>query len=347
MYLLSYGTRPELIKLFPLINKMEEERIPHATLFTGQHQDLISEFKDLVSSPTFELDEVMAPNQSINILLSKIINKSDSIINNTDYRLIVQGDAASTYAMALSAFNNKREVIHLEAGLRTNNLNSPFPEEGYRKMISQIANIHLCPTEKAVENLNSERIYENVHLVGNTIVDSYKLILNHGEVSSNIKKLVDNTDAFYLCTLHRRENREYFKNMWNELNEIAEYKKIIYVTHPSVQNSKVSLSEKIEILEPVNYQDMIYLIDKSTGVISDSGGIQEEVVCMKKKILICRNNTERPETVNSGYGKIVGRKIKENIHFLDTPVIDSENKNPYGENVTSKIFNVLENINGA
>ena len=189
MYLLSYGTRPELIKLFPLINKMEEEKIPHETLFTGQHQDLISEFKDLVSTPTFELDEVMAPNQSINTLLSKIINKSDSIINKKDYRLVVQGDAASTYAIALSAFNNKKEVIHLEAGLRTNNLNSPFPEEGYRKMISQIANIHLCPTEKAMENLNLEGINLNVHLVGNTIVDSHRLILNSGKVSSNIEKI--------------------------------------------------------------------------------------------------------------------------------------------------------------
>ena len=347
MYLLSYGTRPELIKLFPLINKMEEEEIPHATLFTGQHQDLISEFKDLVSTPTFELDEVMAPNQSINTLLSKIINKSDSIINKKDYRLVVQGDAASTYAIALSAFNNKKEIIHLEAGLRTNNLNSPFPEEGYRKMISQIANIHLCPTEKAMENLNLEGINLNVHLVGNTIVDSHRLILNNGKVSSNIEELVDNTDEFYLCTLHRRENREYFIDMWNELNEIAEYKKIIYITHPSVQNSREYLSKKIEILKPINYQDMIYLIDKSKGVISDSGGIQEEVVCMKKKILICRNNTERPETVDSGYGKIVGKKIKENIHFLETNTIDSNNENPYGENVTSKILKVLENLNGA
>lgn len=345
MYLLSYGTRPELIKLFPLINKMEEEEIPHATLFTGQHQDLIFEFKDLVSSPTFKLDKVMSSNQSINALLSKIINKSDLIIKEMNYRLIVQGDAASTYAIALSAFNNKKEVIHLEAGLRTNNLNSPFPEEGYRKMISQIANIHLCPTKKAVENLNLEGISENVHLVGNTIVDSYKLILNKGKVSSKIKELAENTSEFYLCTLHRRENREYFYNMWSELNEIAEHKKIIYITHPSVQNSREYLSEKIDVLEPVNYQDMVYLIDKSDGVISDSGGIQEEVVCMKKKILICRNNTERPETVDSGYGKIIGKEIKENIHFLETNTIDSENKNPYGENVTSKILKVLENLN--
>jgi UDP-N-acetylglucosamine 2-epimerase (non-hydrolysing) len=343
MYLLSYGTRPELIKLFPLINKMEEEKIPHATLFTGQHRDLISEFKDLVSFPTFELDKVMTPNQSINALLSKIINKSDLIVNNKDYRVIVQGDAASTYAIALSAFNNKKEVIHLEAGLRTHNLNSPFPEEGYRKMISQIANVHLCPTEKATENLNLEGISENVHLVGNTIVDSYKLILNKGKVSSNIEKIIENSDEFYLCTLHRRENREHFYNMWSELNEIAEHKKIIYITHPSVPNSRENLSEKIVVIEPVNYQDMVYLIDKSAGVISDSGGVQEEVVCMKKKILICRNNTERPETVDSGYGKIVGKEIKKNIHFLEANTIDSENKNPYGENVTSKILKLLEN----
>ena len=173
-------------------------------------------------------------------------------------------------------------------------------------MISQIANIHLCPTEKAMENLNLEGINLNVHLVGNTIVDSHRLILNNGKVSSNIEELVDNTDEFYLCTLHRRENREYFIDMWNELNEIAEYKKIIYITHPSVQNSREYLSKKIEILKPINYQDMIYLIDKSKGVISDSGGIQEEVVCMKKKILICRNNTERPETVSIGTNEIIG-----------------------------------------
>ena len=119
-------------------------------------------------------------------------------------------------------------------------------------------------------------------------------------------------------------------------------KKIIYITHPSVQNSREYLSEKIEILKPINYQDMIYLIDKSAGVISDSGGIQEEVVCMKKKILICRNNTERPETVDSGYGRIVGKRIKDNFQFLETQINESENENPYGEDVTSKILKVLE-----
>ena len=346
MYLISYGTRPELIKLFPIINEMKEKGIPYATLFTGQHKDLISEFKNLVDKPTFELNDIMTQNQSINTLVSKIIAKSDKIISNLNCKVIVQGDAASTYAVALSAYNNKKKVIHLEAGLRTGDLDSPFPEEGFRKMISQIASVHLCPTEKAMSNLVGEKINKNVYLVGNTVVDSTKLILENDDTSKHIEEVVNETGGYYLSTLHRRENRDYFIEMWNELNKIGKDKKIIYITHPSVPNSREFLSDNIEILNPVNYKDMIFLIGNSNGVISDSGGIQEEVVCMKKNILICRQNTERPETVVSGYGKIVGRNIGNNIDFLETQVNEADKTNPYGEEVTQKVLSVLDSLYG-
>jgi UDP-N-acetylglucosamine 2-epimerase (non-hydrolysing) len=341
MYLIGYGTRPELIKLFPLINKFKELGIEHKTLFTGQHKDLILEFENLTHKPDFILENTMVHGQSINSLISRIIQQSDEVLNKLACKVIVQGDAASSFAVALSAFNNNREVIHLEAGLRTNNLKSPFPEEGFRKMISQITSMHLCPTQISVDNLNHEGIKENVYLVGNTIVDSCDYILNYGKTTESLENVIQKNDSYYICTLHRRENINNFKTMWQQLNEIAEFKKILYIQHPSVPNSKNFLSENVIQLSPLNYQDMIYTINKSDGIISDSGGLQEEAICLEKNILVCRDTSERPETIKSGYGKLVGSDIVNNIEFLENKNSKKIHMNPYGNNVVNKILGVL------
>ncbi len=341
MYLIGYGTRPELIKLFPLINKFKELGVEHKTLFTGQHKDLILEFENLTHKPDFILKNTMVHGQSINSLISKIVDQAGKILNDFDCKVIVQGDAASSYAVALSAFNSNREVVHLEAGLRTNNLKSPFPEEGFRKMISQISSIHLCPTEQSLENLKNEGISKNVFLVGNTIVDSCDYILNHGNTSKALKDIVKLNQNYFICTLHRRENRDNFQKMWNQLNKISKFKKIIYIRHPSVLDSEKYLDNNITQLQPLNYQDMVYALNYTDGIISDSGGLQEEAICLKKNILICRDTSERPETIESGYGKLVSSNIIENIDFLD-----KENQqiktNPYGSNVVEKIIEVLK-----
>ena len=341
MYLITYGTRPELIKLFPLINRMKELGIEHKTLFTGQHKDLISEFENLTHKPDFVLENIMEHGQSINALITKIINQSQEVLNKLDCKVIVQGDAASTFAMALSGFNNSKEVIHLEAGLRTNNIQSPFPEEGFRKMISQISTTHLCPTKRSVENLKNEKILENVYLVGNTIVDSCEYILNNGKISIELENIVQKNHPYYLCTLHRRENINNFKEMWSQLNEISKNKTILYIKHPSVPDAKNYLSKSIIQLDPLSYQDMIYAIKFSDGIISDSGGLQEEAICLEKNILICRDTSERPETIESGYGLLVGKKIKENIKFLENKSKKIINNNPYGANVIDKVIDVL------
>ena len=341
MYLVTYGTRPELIKLFPLINKMKELGIEHKTLFTGQHEDLILEFENLTHKPDFVLENIMEHGQSINALITKIINQSQEVLNKLDCKVIVQGDAASTFAMALSGFNNNKEVIHLEAGLRTYNIQSPFPEEGFRKMISQISTTHLCPTKKSVENLKNEKILENVYLVGNTIVDSCEYILNNGKTSIDLENVVQKNHPYYLCTLHRRENINDFKDMWSQLNEISKNNTILYIKHPSVPNAKNYLSKSIIQLDPLSYQDMIYAIKFSDGIISDSGGLQEEAICLEKNILICRDTSERPETIESGYGLLVGKKIKENIEFLENKSKKTINNNPYGANVINKVIDVL------
>ena len=146
------------------------------------------------------------------------------------------------FAVALAGFQNSNKVIHLEAGLRTFNLKSPFPEEANRSLISKISDIHFCPTRKAVANLKAEGIKQNVFYVGNTIVDSYKYIDKYGVPSEEVKNIVDKNVQYFICTLHRRENRKHLLKLWKDINAISEHKKIIYINHPSVNESAKYLS---------------------------------------------------------------------------------------------------------
>ena len=343
MYLICYGTRPELIKLIPLIHKFKENNIEFKTLFSGQHEDLISIFNKYIDKPHYEFKKIMEHNQTLNSLSSKIMLKMDYIYNKETFdKIIIQGDTTTALTIALSAFHRNIDVIHLEAGLRTNNKHSPFPEELNRRMISQIASIHLCPTKKSFENLNNECIKENVYLVGNTIVDIYKYIINKTSPSKNIQTIVCTNNKYIVVTLHRRENRgDKMLSMWNQLNDLSSKYKFIYITHPSIPTSiSILNSNNIIILDPLNYEDMVHLIANSSGIITDSGGLQEEAVCSNKKVLICRDTTERPETIECGLGKLINNNIYENITFLNETktTIDI---NPYGINVCDKILKII------
>lgn len=344
MYLITYGTRPEIIKIFPLIKKFKEQNIQFLTLFSGQHKDLYDNFKDLIPKPDFILENIMEHNQTLNKLSSKILFNIDKILieNDNITHIIVQGDTTTAFSIALAGFNHKKKIIHLEAGLRTYNKYSPFPEEMNRKLISNIADIHLCPTDISVSNLNTENIYDNVYLVGNTIVDSFNYIYNNSSIPSNIYNLTKNIiNNYYLVTLHRRENRgTKIINMWEQLNSLSNQYNFIYITHPSLSESKTYLNDKIIKLEPQDYISMIFLIQNSNGIITDSGGLQEEAVCAKKKVLICRDTTERPETITSNWGKLINDNIIDNISFFN---IENTDKlpNPYGENVCEKIIQLL------
>tara|TARA_E500000178_G_C16889695_1_gene692979 strand:+ start:12 stop:1061 length:1050 start_codon:yes stop_codon:yes gene_type:complete len=343
MYLVCFGTRPELIKQIPIIQKFKEKKVPFKTLFSGQHLNLIKQFLTYIEEPDYVLTNVMKKGQSLNELVGKMLQKSQKVLNENDFKIIVQGDSSTSFAMALSGFQNKNKIIHVEAGLRTYDKNSPFPEEINRVSISNIADVHLCPTEQSVINLNKEGIRNNVYLTGNTIVDSYKFFSKQTLPSSKIGKFISDNKKFVICTLHRRENREKFTYFWKQLNEITEQfpkYKILYLKHPSVDNSEENLNKQITIMNPVSYIDMVHLIDSSSGIISDSGGIQEEVVSAKKKILICRNTTERPETIKSGYGKLVNDEITSNFNFLNKNV-KPISKNPFGSDVSEKIFKIL------
>ena len=343
MYLICYGTRPELIKLIPLIIKFKERNIQFKTLFTGQHEDLIKDFYKYIDNPDYIFTNIMTHGQSLNELSSKILLQSNNLFKeNVFSNIIVQGDTTTAYSLALSAFHFQIPVIHLEAGLRTNNKYSPFPEEINRRLISQIANVHLCPTNISINNLEKEGIINNVHLVGNTVVDIYKYIFEKTIPSDKIHEIINNNKEYIVVTLHRRENRgEKMNIMWNQLNELSNKNQFVYITHPSLPDSKTVLNQNnIILLEPQNYENMVHLISNSKGIITDSGGLQEEAVCANKRVLVCRDTTERPETINCGLGKLIDTNIVDNIDFFDEEIMDVI-ENPYGNDVCEKVFKCI------
>lgn len=343
MFLICFGTRPELIKLIPLINIFKEQNIGYYTLFTGQHETLIEDFYEYIDEPNIILTNIMEHGQSLNKLTSKILARMDDVYDTYKIKnVIVQGDTTTSFAISLSAYNRQIKVIHIEAGLRTNNKYSPYPEEVNRRCISEIADIHLCPTTLSYNNLINENINKGLYIVGNTIVDTYNYILTKYKPDQYITNLIRKNSKYILVTLHRRENKGVkMMKMWNELNILCSSYKFIYIYHPSVPESKNKLLNKIDILEPQNYINMVYLINNCSGIISDSGGIAEEAVCANKKILMCRDTTERPETIRCGLGKLIDTEIINNITFLfiqnDKIIIE----NPYGRNVCDKIMTSL------
>ena len=343
MYLICFGTRPELIKCIPLIHKFKENNIEFKTLFSGQHENLIKDFYKYIDEPDFTFTNIMEHGQTLNQLSSKILLQSNKLfLENTFSNVIVQGDTTTAYSLALSAFHFQIPVIHLEAGLRTNDKYSPFPEEINRRLISQIASIHLCPTTLSLENLQKEEITNGVHLVGNTVVDIYKYIFENTLPSNNIRNIIDNNKEYIVVTLHRRENRgDKIHSMWKQLNILSNKYKFIYITHPSLPDSKKILNNSnIILLDPQDYESMVHLISNSKGIITDSGGLQEEAVCANKRVLVCRDTTERPETINCGLGKLIDTQITENICFFDEESFDVV-ENPYGNNVCEKIITNL------
>jgi len=343
MFLICFGTRPELIKCIPLIRKFKENNIQFKTLFSGQHENLIKDFYKYIDEPDFTFTNIMEHGQTLNQLSSKILLQSNKLfLENTFSNVIVQGDTTTAYSLALSAFHFQIPVIHLEAGLRTNDKYSPFPEEINRRLISQIASIHLCPTTLSLENLQKEEITNGVHLVGNTVVDIYKYIFENTLPSNNIRNIIDNNKEYIVVTLHRRENRgDKIHSMWKQLNILSNKYKFIYITHPSLPDSKKILNNSnIILLDPQDYESMVHLISNSKGIITDSGGLQEEAVCANKRVLVCRDTTERPETIDCGLGKLIDTQITENISFFDEEFIDVV-ENPYGNDVCEKIITKL------
>lgn len=322
-----FGTRPEVIKLAPLIHAFESDpAITSITCASTQQRDLqhgiLSQFK---IKPDYDLD-LMKDGQDLFHITESVLHRIKEILDleSPDY-IVVQGDTTTAFASALAGFYKKIPVVHIEAGLRTGKLFSPYPEEANRTMLSKIASFHMAPTQLAQENLEGEGITHNVYNVGNTIVDSLDWALkNHMPTNFMIKSIIDHPGEKVLITAHRRENfgqpmLDICKAVYNICHK---YPHITFVwpVHPnpnvaSVVNDNLSDIANLKLIQPLDYMDLLWIIKASSLVLSDSGGIQEECCILGKNIIILREDTERPEVVQSGLGILVGS---------DSDKIDSE-----------------------
>lgn len=323
-----FGTRPEYIKVKPILDKAKN----YSSCYVRQHKDTI---KDINSDFVIDIDD--GPDFRLNNIFSQILNRSSGIICNFD-GILVQGDTATSAAVALAAFNLKKQVIHLEAGLRTYNLSHPFPEEGYRQIISRIATIHFCPTDLSRSNLIKECITDNLYVVGNSGLDN--LVDKKNFVSD------DNT---VLITLHRTENISIMDQWFNQIDSIAEKdgRKFILIKHPNPKLTNLYSSlRNVYVINPLPHEDLINILTKSSIIITDSGGIQEECSFFGKKVIVCRETTERPEGIESGHIRLC--KKPEDLSSLFYSFLSDNTpmeKCPYGNGTTAEqVVSILQSI---
>ena len=309
---------------------MDKRDIPFKTIFTGQHRELYKDVKDLVPTPDYHLS-IMEKNQTLTDILSKISLTFGEILNKeSPDLLIVQGDTSTVAVTSLIAFYEKIPVGHVEAGLRTYNLGSPFPEEGNRQIVSRFAQYNWAPTEWAANNLKNEMV-GNIFVTGNTVIDS---CLNFNfPITYNNKILV---------TLHRRENfGAKMTKLFTELECLAKKHpklEFIFPMHPNPNVQKLRpILKNVNIINPLGYSDMMELLSQVKFVISDSGGIQEECAAFGKKVLVCRDTTERPEGIEAGFAKLIDTNIIQNFEWANKNP-KWKGKNPYGIGNASKVI---------
>lgn len=326
--LVVLGTRPEAIKLAPVINTLRENDFNVKVVATGQHYELV---KHVLEFFRIEADFLSCMNQDLLENTACMARSLKEVMQ--EHRpdcVIVQGDTLSCYMGAYTAFLNKIPVLHVEAGLRSHHKFSPFPEEMFRKLTDELSDVLFAPTKRAVENLLREGFSKDrIVLTGNTVVDAIYMAIEYLDRESIKKQLEDLTqkdisafDGIVFITSHRRENiGEPMKNIRDAVNELAQkYPHLLFVwslhKNPSVRKSILedftTQPDNLAIVEPLTYPQTVYLLERSLIIISDSGGIQEEACTLKKPLLITRNVSERAEVVDVGLGKLVGTN-KENI----------------------------------
>ena len=370
--LFIFGTRPEAIKMAPVIKecKLEAINFECKVCVTAQHREMLDQVLSLFEiKPDYDLN-IMQANQNLHDLTASILSGLNEVIK--EYKpdiVLVHGDTTTTFSSTLASFYHKVDVAHIEAGLRTYNLFSPWPEEANRKLTSVLAKYHFAPTLNSKNNLIKEGINEDlVFVTGNTVIDSLNLvlekILKNSKLLTKIKNdlsifgINDFNRDFLLITGHRRENfGKGFENICHALKTIAENNKdllIIFPVHlnPAVRGPvKESLKglSNIILMDPLEYEQFVYLMYKSKIILTDSGGIQEEATCLGKPVLVMRDTTERPEGIASGSTLLIGtekesiiRNVEHLLKSQDDFLKMSKSSNTYGDgNASKKIINVL------
>jgi UDP-N-acetylglucosamine 2-epimerase (non-hydrolysing) len=368
-----FGTRPEAIKMAPVIKELEkhQDRIRSLVCVTAQHRQMLDQVLDLFEiKPDVDLN-LMEDNQTLSQITARSLTALDDVFKEIkpDW-VLVQGDTTTTMVASLVAFYHGVRIGHIEAGLRTYNKKAPFPEEINRRMTSVLADLHFAPTEKAKQNLLKEGVDEKrIFVTGNTVIDALLMIVERQSQPEAQKKWnryfndefgisFNNGRRQILVTGHRRESfGKGFENICNALREIAssyEDVEIIYPVHlnPNVQEPVrriLNNTKRIHLIRPLDYEPFVYLMSKSYMILTDSGGIQEEAPSLGKPVLVMRETTERPEAVEAGTVKVVGadkNKIISSVQLLlndnGTYSAMSVARNPYGDgNAGPRILNLL------
>lgn len=353
-----FGTRPEVIKLAPFIKAVESDpECLSITCATTQHRELQNEALNLFRiNPDHDLD-IMRDNQDLSYVSCAVLGGVTKILaQETPDFVVVQGDTTTAFISALAAFYQKIPVVHVEAGLRTGNVFSPFPEEANRVLISKLATLHMAPTPKAQENLFNEGIKDHVFMVGNTIVDSVHWGVQHFTTSAPlVKKLIENDKPKILITVHRRENfGQPLRKICEAIKDLcAQYPDYYFIwpVHPNpnvhaLVHSHLKDIQNLSLIDPLPYDQLLLLIHKCDIIFSDSGGIQEEAAILGKPIIVLREETERMEIIEAGIGTLVGsnkhRIIKEVHRVLSESMDHIDMREIYGTPGVSQ--NILEEI---
>ncbi|HHE3604750.1 UDP-N-acetylglucosamine 2-epimerase (non-hydrolyzing) [Pasteurella multocida] len=354
-FLVVFGTRPEAIKMAPLVEGLKKNNLNFRICVTAQHREMLDQVLELFNIiPDYDLD-IMNQTQTLSTVTSSILEKIQPVID--DYKpnvIFVHGDTATTLAASLAAYYNQIDIAHIEAGLRTNNIYSPWPEEGNRKLTAALAKYHFTPTQATKENLLRENIDPSkIYITGNTVIDA--LFLVNKKIENNLtllQKYKRNFSDFLgkkviLITGHRRENfGDGFENICAAISSLAELHpdvQFVYPVHlnPNVRepvNRLLKNKNNIHLIQPLDYFSFIFLMKNAYLILTDSGGIQEEAPSLGKPVLVMRKTTERLEAIQAGTVKLVGTTqelIIDSVNELLTD-IEAYNKmskahNPYGD----------------
>ncbi len=372
--LVIFGTRPEAIKMSPVIKELERSRrLETRVCVTAQHREMLDQVLELFSiTPHYDLD-VMRPGQDLFDVTTKVMEGLKPVLDEFHPDLLlVHGDTTTSFVAALAAFYRGIEVGHVEAGLRTYNLKAPWPEEANRQLTGRLTTYHFAPTETAKGHLESEQLYSNNILVtGNTVIDALlwvsEQVTAEGERERIKARLVElgyrreESQRLLLVTGHRRENfGEGFLHICEALRTIAERHPeldIVYPVHlnPNVQKpvyETLGDTGNIVLIEPLDYRPFTYLMNECDIVLTDSGGIQEEAPSLGKPVLVMRETTERPEAVEAGTVRLVGTDVRKIVDSVEDLLSDEEAyrcmsraHNPYGDGkAAARIREFLETV---
>lgn len=370
--LLVFGTRPEAIKMAPLAIALKalNEEFETKVCVTGQHREMLDQVLSLFElEPDFDLN-LMKPGQTLADITSGVLTGLNEVFDTwLPDVILVHGDTATTFAASLAAYYHKVQVGHVEAGLRTGDIYSPWPEEANRQLTSVLTQYHFAPTQNSYDNLIKENIdATNIVITGNTVIDALLTVKEKVETDQEMQArfaqqfdLLDASKKLILVTGHRRENfGQGFEDICLALANIAQKNpevQIVYPVHlnPNVQkpvNELLSGIDNIKLIEPQDYLPFVYLMNKSYLILTDSGGIQEEAPSLGKPVLVMRDTTERPEAVSAGTVKLVGTNpvviedsVMELLENQDLYKKMTEAHNPYGDGTAcQQIINFLKNV---